>query len=305
MARKNGPPDLPALPGPAGAPASREARLERGEVLYYPDAPFALPRGADHAFLLEQQLSTLGHKNISYDPATGKVAGFVRHSPTQAERLRALFAAFSQSVTGWVRAELPHYVNGLEPDRISYRPLEEATRRLRQTARNDLLHVDAFPNRPTHGQRILRVFANVNPSEPRVWVTSEPFARLLERYGAAAGLPGRHVPGLLDQVRRGLLGLFRPRQRRRSAYDSFMLRFHDYLKNNEEFQERGPKRLWQFPPGSVWLAITDTCSHAVLRGRFALEHSYFLAPVVLALPDESPPALLQRFCEATRPSRAA
>jgi hypothetical protein len=34
----------------------------------------------------------------------------------------------------------------------------------------------------------------------------------------------------------------------------------------------------------------------VLRGRFALEHSYFLAPRSLALPAESPPALLGRAC---------
>src|SRR5271154_6832068 len=47
------------------------------------------------------------------------------------------------------------------------------------------------------------------------------------------------------------------------------------LKAHDEFQERAPKKLWTFPPGSVWLAMTDACSHAVLRGRFALEHSYF------------------------------
>ena len=41
--------------------------------------------------------------------------------------------------------------------------------------------------------------------------------------------------------------------------------------------------------------MTDTCSHAVLRGRFALEHSYFVAPQSLALPDESPAALLARI----------
>jgi hypothetical protein len=84
-----------------------------------------------------------------------------------------------------------------------------------------------------------------------------------------------------------------------------MLRFHDFLKANDDFQERGPKRLWTFPPGSAWLAITDTCSHAVLRGRYALEHSYFIAPSALALPDESPAALLARACAASASRRAA
>ena len=38
------------------------------------------------------------------------------------------------------------------------------------------LHVDAFPSRPNHGERILRVFCNVNPhGEDRVWRVGEPF----------------------------------------------------------------------------------------------------------------------------------
>jgi hypothetical protein len=273
-----------------------ERRLERGEVVYYAACPFPLPRGDDLAFLLEQQLASRAHKNVSYDPLRGKASGYLRRSAEQAERLRCLLADFARGVTLWLAATLPRYAASWRPDMVSYRPLEEATRILRLKARNDLLHVDAFPTRPTNGWRILRCFANVNPTEARVWVTSDPFARLLERYGAAAGLPG--AAGL-DWVRRaqdGVLRLFRPGRPTRSAYDAFMLRLHDYLKANEDFQERGPKHFWKFPPGSAWLAITDTCSHAVLRGRFALEHSYFLAPRSLALPDESPAALLARKC---------
>jgi hypothetical protein len=44
------------------------------------------------------------------------------------------------------------------------------------------------------------------------------------------------------------------------------------------------------------MVITDTASHAALRGRFALEHSYFLAPESLAIPRESPAALLEQAC---------
>jgi hypothetical protein len=77
-----------------------------------------------------------------------------------------------------------------------------------------------------------------------------------------------------------------------------MLRLHDYLKGNDDFQ-RCNRRVWHFPPGSVWLAMTDACSHAVLRGRFALEHSFFIAGGVLARPDLSPEGLLaQRSCAA-------
>jgi hypothetical protein len=284
------------MPADSVAPYDTERLLERGEVVYFPACPFPLPRGDDLAFLLGQQLASRAHKNVSYDPQRGKASGYLRRSAGQAERLRCLLADFARGVTAWLAAALPRYAASWRPDLVSYRPVEEATRRLRLKARNDLLHVDAFPTRPTNGWRILRCFANLNPTEPRVWVTSDPFPRLLERYGAAAGLPG--APGL-DWVRRvqdGVLRLFRPGRPRRSAYDAFMLRLHDYLKADEDFQERGPKQFWKFPPGSAWLAITDTCSHAVLRGRFALEHSYFLAPRSLALPDESPAALLARRC---------
>jgi hypothetical protein len=280
------------------------ARLERGEVLFYPAAPFPLPAGSDLKFLLGQELGSLAHKNISYNPATGKVAGFVRTDAGQPERLRRIFADFSAEVTAWLGRASP-YASGWDLDRCSFRPEEEATRRLRQTARNDLLHVDAFPGRPSQGRRILRVFANINPREPRIWVTSDPFARLLERFGERAGLPGAAAGGWLRNFRLGLVRLFHPKQSGRSDYDAFMLRFHDYLKANDEFQERGPKRLWTFPPFSVWLAMTDTCSHAVLRGRFALEHSYFIKPEVLVLPAESPAVLLAMACRTSREKRAA
>jgi hypothetical protein len=280
--------------------ATAAERLERGEVLFYPTAPFALPQGDDLEFLLRQELGSLAHKNISYNPANGKVNGFVRRDAEQVEQLRGIFARFSTAATEWLSSLLPNYREGWQLDRASFRPQEEATRRLRPKARNDLLHVDAFPGRPSRGNRILRVFANINPREPRIWVTSDPFAKLLKRYGEEAGLPGRTGSRWLKQLGQNMLGLFRPHVGRRSEYDLFMLRFHDYLKMNETFQEKGPKYLRTFPPNSVWVAMTDTCSHAVLRGRYALEHSYFVSPVVLALPEESPPMLLQKACASPR-----
>jgi hypothetical protein len=281
------------------APArTDEERLERGEVLFYPTAPFALPQGEDHEFLLRQELAPLTNKNISYNPATGRVSGVVRRGPGQQERLAALFATFSRSATEWLVQALPRYRGGCQLDRASFRPLEEATRRLSPTARNDLLHIDAFPNRPAQGRRILRLYANVNPSDPRVWATSHTLPELLARYGQAVGLPGRAGPGWLAQLGAGVLGVFRPRRGRRSPVDAFLLRLHDHLKLSDDFQERGPKRLLTFPPGSVWLAMTDGLSHAELRGRHALEHSYFIDPQVLALPDQAPAALLQAACAA-------
>ncbi len=284
---------------PGGSP---EARLERGEVLLYPTCPFPLPTGANLTLLLETQLARLA-KNVSFDPGFGKLSGFVRTDAARGERLREIFLEFSRNVTAWLDQAFPRYRGGCRPDQMSYRPVEEATRTLRLTARNDLLHVDAFPTRPALDRRILRVFVNVNPKEPRIWVTSEPFAKLLARYGEACGLPGRQRTGWLRMVGGGVLGAFRPAASRRTVCDSFMLRFHDYLKAHEEFQERAPKKLWTFPPGSAWVVMSDACSHAVLRGRCALEHSFFVDPSVLALPAESPAALLERASSQGRDAK--
>ena len=68
-------------PGKAGSDSSVEERLERGEVIYYPVCPFPLPEGDDRLFLHAQQLASRAHKNISYDPATGRAAGFLRTAP--------------------------------------------------------------------------------------------------------------------------------------------------------------------------------------------------------------------------------
>ena len=279
----------------AGSPGALEERLERGEVIYYPVCPFHLPEGEDRDFLLQQELAGRAHKNISFNPRTEKVGGALRQSRFQAERLQKLLAYFSRWVTDWLSRTLPRYARGWRLDQVSFRPVEEATRQLRLTARNDLLHVDAFPSRPTNGHRILRVFANVNPREPRIWVTSDTFGKLLERYGEEVGLPAQG-PGLLNQIQNRLVRLFRPGKPLRSPYDSFMLRFHNFLKANSEFQEKGSKRYWTFPPGSAWMVLTDVCTHAALRGRYALEHSYFIAPETCALPAEAPAELLKRAC---------
>lgn len=291
--------------------SSLEERLERGELVFYPSCPFPLPEGDDQGFLLGQHSARWGHKNISYNPRTGRVTGFSRQTPEQAERLRRLLAGFSQTATSWLTTALPRYAGACEPDRASLRPEEEAVRSLRWKARNDLLHVDAFPTRPTHGRRILRLFANLNPSDPRVWVTSEPFAWVLEHYGPSVGLPrpssrqAASGTSWLTEPGRSGLTLFPFLRSTRSVYDQFMLRLHDFLKANEEFQERSRKRFWSFPPGSAWLLFSDLVTHAVLRGQHALEHSWFIAPEALVLPDEAPAALLARLCAAPRRRRAA
>src|SRR5262249_45758017 len=80
-------------------------------------------------------------------------------------------------------------------------------------ARNDLLHTDAFPTRPSCGWRILRLFVNVNASEPRIWATGDTFPTLLRRYGELVGLPLPGVQTWAERLGRRLLGLVRPEVR--------------------------------------------------------------------------------------------
>jgi hypothetical protein len=277
-----------ALGQPEGG--SAEERLERGEVLFWPTAPFAVPEGDDRAFLLQQRRSGLGHKHICHNPHTGETTGFMRQSAEQAERLRTILANFSRGVTHWLGEVLPRYRGGCEPDRATFRPEEEAIRRVRLNARNDLLHVDAFPTRPARGRRILRIYANLHPTDPRIWATSEPLPRLLSRY---SGRLRRSSVGWMQTLGANVRALLHPPQERHSPADLFMLRLHDALKRDVRFQQKGSRRLWRFPPGSAWLVMTDGCSYAELRGQYALEHSFFVAPKVLACPELAPAALIE------------
>ncbi len=285
--------------------SSLEERLERGEVATFLPCPFSLPVGDDLAFLLQQKLSSSAHKNICYDPARHATSGFRGGSPEQADRLNRLLGEFSQRVASWLEGLLPRYAQNWQTDRATLRTEEEATRKLRTSARNDLLHFDAFPSRPSRGCRILRCYVNINPTDDRVWNTSETFARVLEKYGKQVGLPLQDSDSWVRKVGQGIRGLFQPNVLGRTAYDDFMLRLHHFLKTNDDFQERSPRRLWRFRPGTAWLLFSDTISHAELRGQFALEHSFFVAPETLALPEESPPVLLERICRDASLTTAA
>jgi hypothetical protein len=260
---------------------SVEGRLERGEVVFFPAAPFPLPAGDDYAFLLAQRAGGMAPKHISFDPRNGKAAGFARQDDAQEQRLGRVLGEFGGAAGAWLRAALPRYADGLEADRVSFRPEEEATRRLRHNARNDLLHIDAFPSRPARGRRILRLFANIHPGEPRVWVTSDTLPSFLPQIRDRVARATTWWRRLADLVGGG------------SESDRFMRRLHDFLKASHEFQRHGPRRLWYFPPGSAWLAMTDGCTYAELRGRYALEHSFFVRPEVLVRPDLAPESLLR------------
>jgi len=259
--------------------------LELGGILFFPRVPFNLPR-ADCEFLMAQsQGHSRLHKSVSYRPLEDEVHGFQGKRAAR-ERTRRILRAYSDEVLRFVNRWLTPYAGKPARDYASFRPLEEDGRDLPLHKRNDLLHVDAFPSRPTRGGRILRLFTNIHPFGPRVWRTGAPFSFLADRYALEAGLK----PTFASTMRERVLEWVRPSQ---SPYDRFMLRFHDFLKENREYQASSRSRLVKFPPMSSWMGFTDGLAHAVLSGQYALEQAFVVPVEALVLPSESPLRILE------------
>jgi 3-deoxy-D-manno-oct-2-ulosonic acid (Kdo) hydroxylase len=260
----------------------------------------ALPE-EDRAFLTGvRQSGSIHHKNISYRPRERRVKGYERNG-TDERSLARVLERYSERAVAFASCLLAPYAAGWKVDFTSFRPIEERGRQLPMKSRNDLLHVDAFPTRPTRGDRILRVFTNLNPVEPRVWLTGDRFEDVAREYAFEAGLRACAERSPLEQAARGLRALARGaglRLPERSAYDRFMIRFHHYLKSHPGFQEGGVRSRWEFPAGSTWIVFTDGTPHAVLSGRFALEQTFIVARSDLVCPEKAPVSVLEKLCGA-------
>ena len=273
--------------------------LERGSILFFPGVPFEFPP-EDREFLLsQQQAESRFHKNISYRPRQDKLRGVGGDSHGR-ERLQQVMRSYSKNVTAFIQMLLAPYAATLQLDFASYRPLEEQGRGLPKHRRNDLLHVDSFPTRPMWGNRILRVFTNINPVEPRVWLTGMPFDRLASEYADAAGLKryaasSNSTWGKLSASMTGILHSLGLPVPHRSGYDRFMLHFHDWLKFNDGFQQRADHQRFEFPPGCTWMVFTDGVPHAALSGRCALEQTFIVPRPALITPAAAPISVLERL----------
>ena len=277
------------------ATRSREycAQLEAGGILYFSVPPFELPQ-RDVEFLLALRPSNSRlHKNISYRPESDLLRGLPDDS--KKARVHEIMRSYAAEVRAFVEIFLAPYAGRLQMDYASFRPLEEEGRDLSLHKRNDLLHVDAFPSRPTRGARILRVFTNVNPVKDRVWVVAERFPELAARFAGAAGLPKYAGGSVWSGLKRGLSRAGLPLADR-APYDEFMLHFHDWLKENSEFQQTGEgKEQVSFPPLATWLVFTDGVPHAALSGQFAMEQTFIVPVEALVAQEVSPIRVLERL----------
>lgn len=259
--------------------------LKQGMVLFFMLLSFDLIPG--ELELLDPSLSDPKRKNISYNPATGQVSGTVA-SVDQQRAMATMLKRYHEHTLRLVENLLPHYQGRLRIANTSLRLGNVAERKMSWRKDDTRLHVDAFPSRPNYGERILRVFNNINPhGVPRVWRVGEPFTDMAKRF-----LPNidRPLPGsawLMQQLHLT--------KSLRSEYDHIMLKLHDAMKADLHYQAHSPQIQFEFPPGSTWMCFSDQASHAAMSGQFMLEQTFHIAVADMRQPETAPLSILQKL----------
>ncbi|CAI0763884.1 Protein of uncharacterised function (DUF2843) [Serratia quinivorans] len=258
--------------------------LEQGKVLFLPELKFPLLE--DEITLLDPALVDIKRKNISYWPESQKLSGVA--IAAQRPQVQALLERYYQASRQLIAGLLPHYQQTLHSPVNTLRLHPVSAWRATSSWRKDdsRLHVDAFPSRPNQGERILRIFTNINPhGEHRQWRVGEPFPQLARRF--IPRLP-RYSP--LSSWLQHKVGITKCR---RSHYDHLMLHLHDAMKADQHYQQQGPQLALALPPGSSWICFSDQTPHAAMAGQFMLEQTFLLPVSAMKNPRQSPLKMLE------------
>jgi hypothetical protein len=281
------------------APEAIRDTLEASGVAYFEKSPVPLPSEADLTFLRETLPSQHRVKNISYHPESDSIPRFDAAADVQ-ERVKAILKSHRQGVADFFSHVAPTWVPNWTVGTTSFRSSEERGRDLKPRSSNEIVHIDAGAYGATNGNRILRFFVNVNPSEDRVWGTKGSFGDLIARYpeltDAARG--GReHIKldkGLGDKLYSGVVGGLSKaypllKVIDSSPYDRAMRRIHNYMKDTQSFRSdtTGYQEI-RFPPFSAWSVFTDGISHSAVSGRFALITTILVPLANLTRPELAP-----------------
>jgi hypothetical protein len=130
------------------------------------------------------------------------------------------------------------------------------------------------------------VFTNVNPDgRARVWKVGEPFETVARKFWPSLRAP---LPG-----ERELLAAVRVTKTVRTRYDHYMLKLHDAMKLDPQYQERFASATHPFPAGSTWVCFTDQVSHAAVAGAHQLEQTFWLDVSVMRNPSSAPLRVLE------------
>lgn len=272
-------------------PATRDAALqamESGGIVFFPNLAFEL-RQPELKFL--DPATVHRSKNVSYNPATRSVGGTAVEG-AELEELRGLLSRFSDETNRLIAELFPSYRSGVRQGRTSLRPVEIEGRATSWRADDTRLHVDTFPSMPTRGDRILRVFSNVNhEGRPRVWKVGGSFESVARRFQTELRAPvwGAHAA----------LRALRITKRLRSPYDHYMLQLHDRMKADQEYQSGGDQSTCSFPAGSTWMVYTDQVPHAALSGIHQLEQTFYVPVARLANQATAPLRVLETLVGRT------
>jgi len=264
--------------------AAMRSALERGNVLHFPALDFPLDAGEQR--FLDARWSDGKTKNINLRANESSVRGAVGQ-PADLRDLATLIRRYADAAERLVLRLFPSYAPHLKRAGTSLRPAEIAGRPVSWRKDDTRLHVDAFPSNPLHGQRLLRVFHNVDPDAPRVWRIGEPFADFAQRFvpKTRGMLPGQSW----------LMHKLHVTKRPRSEYDHRMLQLHDLAKADLVYQRRAPQQTFEFAPGATWVVFSDQTLHAAMHGRAMMEQTFYLDPAAIADRTHSPEAVLSRM----------
>jgi hypothetical protein len=260
------------------------AALEAGQVLYFPRLGFHLTP-SEQALLREDMLKP-GSRNVSLG-----ADGMLKHAagtPEEQKLLAEMIGRYRKLALALADGLFPAYRGALRVAPTSFRPKQVETRQQSVRADDKRMHVDAFPTRPTYGERLLRVFTNLNPNgAPRVWRVGESFETIATRY-----LP--QIPPY-SPFKARLLNAVGGTKSVRSEYDHLMFKLHNLMKEDERYQKNGAVATQPFPPNCVWMCYADLAAHAVMSGQFMLEQTLHLAPGRELHPERSPLSILARL----------
>jgi len=263
--------------------------LEQGKVLFLPELSF--PLSDEELPLLTPSLVDPKRKNISFNAQNGKLQGVAQND--KIAPVQALLQRHHQHAMQLIGSLLPEYQSGLHSPANTLRLHPVTAWRDTTSWRKDdtRLHVDAFPSRPNHGERILRIFTNINPNgENRCWRVGEPFPTLAQRF--MPRLKTRFSP--FNSWLQNRLGITK---RYRSHYDHLMLQLHDAMKSDMHYQQQGPQVALDLPPGSSWICFSDQTPHAAMSGQFMLEQTFLLPVSAMKNPDHAPLTVLQKLLQ--------
>ncbi len=261
--------------------------LEAGDVLYFPTLPFVLT--PEESALLDPALVSPKRKNIMYQADKDAIRGTADTvSQAQEAALKGLLKRYAESSYRLLTDLIPEYKGKLHSPMNTLRlnAIDEWSDSHSFRKDDRRLHVDAFPSRPLHGKRIIRIFNNINPNGiPRKWRVGEAFPQLASRL-----LPKTKAYSSLGA---SLLDKLQITKSRRTHYDHIMLQFHDLMKEDEDYQKNGIQWDVNFMPGSTWICFSDQTPHAAMSGQFMLEQTYQLDVEDMVNPAQSPLKVLE------------